>query len=149
MHREIQIGLEDYLDGRADRSFQNHLAGCAGCREEVSRMQSVSGTLAGLKSSDVIEPSLGFHARVMRQVVEKQGSSFWGALSLDPGFARKLAFGSLLGLATLGAYLFTGVEDPMALVDHTPEAVMASHDSSVDQQQHLNGMLVTLANYHQ
>ena len=86
----------------------------------------------------------------MRNVAERKASSIWGVFTIDPGFARKLAFGSLLGLAAFGGYLFTATEDSMAQADHSPEAVMASHDTnSPDQQQHMDGMLLTLATYRQ
>jgi len=154
MHPIIENGLEEYLEGRANREFDTHLAACLSCREQVAAFQRVSGmvkgTLSCLPSEAPAEPLLGFQARVMRNVAQQKSGSVWGLFTIDPAFARKLAFGSLLSLAALGGYLFTGTEDSMEKADHTPEAVMASHDTnSPDQQQHLDGMLLTLATYHQ
>ena len=150
MHRIIENGLEDYLDGRSDQAFDAHLGDCAECRKQVAEMREVSGMLGSLRTAVAMEPPLGFQARVLREVAGQKAGSLWGVFRIDPGFARKLAFGSLLGLGVMGGYLFTGTADSMAQADHTPEAVMASHDAAaIDQQQHLNGMLVTLASYHQ
>ena len=151
MHRVIENGLEDYLDGRADGAFESHLRDCSPCRAKVAQLEGVSALLIGFRTAEPPSPPLGFQARVLRSVVsEQKPGRVWDLFRIDPGFARKLAFGSLLGLAAFGGYLFTGVDDSMAQADHTPEAVMASHDSAgADQQQHLDGMLVTLATYHQ
>ena len=150
MHPIIENGLEDYLDGQSSREFDAHLAACVPCQQQVSAVQRVSGMLTGLRSAQPPSPPLGFQARVMRNVAERKASSIWGVFTIDPGFARKLAFGSLLGLAAFGGYLFTATEDSMAQADHSPEAVMASHDTnSPDQQQHMDGMLLTLATYRQ
>jgi hypothetical protein len=150
MHDLITRGLEDYLSGSAGREFDSHLAQCADCREEVEGIRRVTGLLSALRSEEVFVPSIGFSARLVRSVRQEEGRSFWRVFSVDPGFARKLVFGSLLSLAILGSYLATQPEDTMAQADHTPEAVLSSHDpSTLSQQQHTDGMLMTLADYHQ
>jgi hypothetical protein len=150
MHPIIENGLEDYLGGHPNREFEVHVAQCLSCQKEIAAIQRTSGMLSSFKSDAPPSPPLGFQTRVMRRVADQKASSIWGVFTMDPGFARKLAFGSLLSLAALGGYLFTATEDSMAQADHTPEAVMASHDaSSPDQQQHLDGMFLTLATYHQ
>jgi hypothetical protein len=86
----------------------------------------------------------------MRGIQQQQSRSFWNVFRIDPSLVQKAAFASLLGLAVFVSYLATSPGDSMAAGDHTPEAVIASHDvSSADRQQHINGMLVTLANYRQ
>ncbi len=150
MHRAIENHLEEYLEGRSSREVDAHLEACAACREEVSAIARVSHVLTSFRSAQPPSPPLGFQARLMRGVAERKTASVWGVFSVDPAFARKLAFGSLLSLAVLGSYLAVGIDDSMAKADHTPEAVLASHDiSSPDQQQHRDGMLLTLATYHQ
>jgi len=150
MHSIIESGLEDYLDGRSNQQFETHLESCHSCKAEIAAIQQVSAALINFRSEAPPDPSLGFQSRVMRKVAERDASSVWSVFRIDPGLARKLAFGSLLSLAALGGYLFTGTEDSMAKADRTPEAVMASHDTnSPNQQQHLDGMLLTLATYHQ
>ncbi len=150
MHRIIENGLEEYFEGRPSREFDVHLAQCEACRADVSAFQEVSGMLTGFRTGAPPEPSLGFSARVLRSVQEDRKRNFWQVVSLDPGFTRKLALASLLGLAVLGGYLVTDPNDATIQTTHTPEAVMASHDvTSPDIRQHQNGMLMTLATYHQ
>jgi hypothetical protein len=149
MHDVFERGVEDYLAGSASREFESHLAQCASCREELDGFVRVAGMLGALRAVDGPGPSLGFSNRVMVGIHEQKGRSFWGAFTIDPSFARKIAFASLLSLAILGSYLATQSADSMALADHTPEAVLASHDVSApsDDPQKMDGMLVTLATY--
>jgi anti-sigma factor RsiW len=149
MHPEVETGLEDYLSGSAGPEFESHLAQCASCREETRRIEQISSLLRPLRTDDAMEPPLGFGARVMQNVREQESRSIWSVFRVDPDFARKLAFGSLLSLAILGSYLVTQPGDSAAQADHTPEAVIASHDVSAAADQHLDGMLFTLATYHQ
>ena len=87
----------------------------------------------------------------MRNIQERRRRSFWGILTADPAFTQKLALASILSLAVLGGYFATQGGDAIAKAEHTPEAVMASHDTSpaASEQQHIDGMLMTLATYHQ
>jgi len=151
MHKIIEQGLEDHLAGAVDREFDTHLAQCSPCREEVEGMKQVSSLLASLRADSEMAPPLGFSSRLMRSIEERQSRSIWSVFTVDPGFIRKLALASLLGLAAFGSYLATQQDDALAATRHTPEAVMASHDPSAapDDPQHMNGMLMTLATYHQ
>lgn len=151
MHDVIERGVEDYLAGMANREFESHLAQCARCREELGGIQRVSGLLSVLRSEDAPAPPLGFTARTMGLIAEEKSRSFWSAFAIDPAFTRKIAFASLLSLAILGSYLASKGTDNMAQADHTPEAVMASHDVSLpsDDPQKMDGMFLTLATYHQ
>ncbi len=147
MHDVIEKGLEEYLGGSVNREMETHLAQCERCRSEVEEIRQLSSLLGTYLAEAPMEPALGFSQRVMRRVAEDKGRSLWSVLSVDPGFARKLVLASLLSLAALGGYLAT---QPLEGENHTPESVLASHDVySTDQQQHLDGMLVTLATYHQ
>lgn len=150
MHGVIEEGLEDYLRGSANREVLSHLANCEGCRKEVGQIEELSALFGALRNEIDIAPSLGFSQRVMRRVQEDKGRSFWNVFSVDPGFARKIALASLLSLAALGSYLATAPADSSMVPGGAPEAVLASHDvNSPDVQQHQDGMLVTLATYHQ
>lgn len=150
MHDIIEGGLEDYLDGSASREFESHLAQCRECAKEVTRMRDLAGGVRALRIDTPTEPPLGFSARVMRGVQQQQGRNFWNVFRIDASLVQRAAFASLLGLAVFGSYLATSPGDSMAAGDHTPEAVIASHDvTATDPQQHINGMLVTLATYHQ
>lgn len=158
MHDVIERGVEDYLAGSASREFETHLAQCARCREELRGIERYSGMLGVLRAgvneggliNDAPEPSPGFARRVMAGIEQEKSRSFWAAFSIDPAFTRRIAFASLLSLAILGSYLATQSSDSMAVADHTPEAVLASHDVSApsDDPQKMDGMLVTLATYH-
>ncbi len=151
MHEIVQEGLEDYLSGRASREFEAHLGTCVNCRAEVAELSAVSGFLGELRPVDPITVPLGFSNRLMRTIDGQKSKGFWSIFALDPGFTRKLALASLLGLVLFGSYLATEQGDAMAPSDHTPEAVMAGHDVSnaSDDAQHINGMAITLASYHQ
>ena len=149
MHDIIEKGLEDYLAGSRNREFVSHLADCQSCRKDVEGIQEVSSLLTLFRTEEHVEPSLGFEARLMRNIREQRAHSFWNIFNVEPAFTRKIAFGALLSLAILGSYLATENGDSMAVADHTPEAVMANHDPSQSDDQRLDGMLVTLATYHQ
>ena len=149
MHDVVEKGLEDHLAGVLNREFDSHLAQCSRCREEVEGMKQVSSLLASLRTDSEIAPPLGFSARLLHNIDEQKTRSIWSVFTVDPGFIRKLAVASLLGLFAFGGYLATQQDDSLA--HHTPEAVMASHDpgAAPDDPQHMNGMLMTLATYHQ
>jgi hypothetical protein len=149
MHNVVEKGLEDHLAGSVNREFDSHLAQCAPCREEVEGMMQVSGLLAALRADNEVAPPLGFSSRLLGSIQDRRRRSIWSVFTIDPSFIRKLAVASLLILAAFGSYLASQPEDPLALIRHTPEAVMASHDPAAapDDPQHMNGMLMTLATY--
>jgi anti-sigma factor RsiW len=151
MHRIVEQELENYLSGRVGRELASHLSSCEECRVEVAEMQTLSGLFGDLRAAEPVAVPLGFSNRVMLNVKERKSKTFWGIFAVDPGFTRKLALASLLCLAACGGYLATQPVDSVAPSDHTPEAVMASHDATApsDDPQHMDGMLVTLASYHQ
>jgi len=111
----------------------------------LSSLRADSGGFAGA------EPPTGFSSRLLREIEERRSRSIWSVFTVDPGFIRKLAVASLLGLMAFGGYLATQPDDGALLARHTPEAVMASHDPAAapDDPQHMNGMLMTLATYRQ
>jgi anti-sigma factor RsiW len=150
MHDVIARGLEDYLRGSASRDVEAHLSECERCREEVSRMGEISALFETLHAETAIEPSLGFSQRVMRRVQEEKSRRVWSIFTVEAGFARKLALASLLSLIALGGFLASDPVETPAMGVNTPEAEIRTHDvSSTSPQEHQNGMLVTLATYHE
>ncbi|MBI1786265.1 MAG: zf-HC2 domain-containing protein [Acidobacteria bacterium] len=152
MHQVIQDNLEEYLAGslRAEdqRQVESHLEGCADCRRDLASMREMSGWLQSLRGEQAPEPASGFYARVSRRIaaVEEESSrSIWAAL-LEPAFARRVAFASLLLLASLGSFLVSRESDYSQ--GPTPELVLAVENeapSSLDSRDH---MLATLVSYH-
>ncbi len=153
MHPVIVESLEEYLSGNLLpsrlREFEAHLTTCQACREEVRGMQEVSSLMGVFRPAELIAPSPGFVARVMRQVgTEQPVVSFWSLFSLDTGFARRVVFASLMTLAVLGSYLVTR-ETSYTPAAPTPEAVMAIEQAPANAPQgnDRDMMLVTLTSY--
>ncbi len=151
MHEIIVEKLEDYLSGRGGREVGSHLSGCESCRAEVAELAAVSEYLSELRTSEPVSVPLGFSNRVMMGIRDQKPKGFWSIFAMNPAFTRKLALASLLCLAACGVYLATQPIDAAAQADHTPEAVLASHDATAPSSdpQHMDGMLVTLASYNQ
>jgi anti-sigma factor RsiW len=151
MHAVVMESLEEYLSGTldpaADRAVEAHLTTCQRCREELAGMQNISELFVSLQPEEILEPTPGFYARVIKQVGERKAvPAFAGFFALDLAFGRRLAFASLLTFAILGSYLVMREgEYPTGL---SPEAVMAQQNSpaflSASAQ---DNMLVTLTTY--
>ncbi len=142
--------LEEYLSGALSeagrRKIELHLNACVSCREDVIGMQDISLLFEGLKPpKEVVAPSPGFYARVLRQVGTPAAvPSFWSLFSLDFAFGRRLALASLLSLAVLGGILVTRESE----YPNGPTAVMAEQNSPFfDSAPAQDSMLVTLASY--
>lgn len=76
---QISNQLIAYLDGRANaaerRNVEGHLAACAACRlraEEFRRLWDV------LEEAPVLEPSLGFDARLRQRIAAEPRPRQWG-----------------------------------------------------------------------
>jgi anti-sigma factor RsiW len=142
--------LEDFLSGTLEpadeRAIEAHLGACQQCRDEVRTMQDVSQFFVSLKSEEVMEPSLGFYASVMRQAEPRETPSFASSFALN--FGRRLVFASLLTLAVLGSYLVSRESD--LSTGPSPAAVMAQQNSpAFDSAPGHHNMLVTLTAYEQ
>ena len=152
MHPVIVESLEEYLSGNllpaSLREFEAHLNTCPECRDEVRGMQEVSSLFGTLRPAEIIMPSAGFAARVMRQVAAEPVASFFSLFALDGGFARRVVFASLLTLAVLGSYLVTR-ETEYSPGPPTPEAVMAIEQApaGAPERNDRDMMLVTLTSY--
>lgn len=154
MHAVVIDSLEEYLSGvlepAVERQIEAHLMACESCREEVNGMREVSQLFGSLRADEVVEPSLGFYAGVMRQVAEqrKPTPSFTGLFALDFAFGRRLVFASLLTLAVLGTFLAT--REAQTPLGPSPEAIMAQQESpAFDSAAGQESMLVTLTAYEQ
>jgi len=148
MHDIVRNELERHFSGDAPQSFYDHLSGCQACRAEVSSMDEVAFVLRDLKpaAGAAPEPALGFYNRVVGDIVDRQQKEAWGLFSPGAAFFRRIAFASLLVLASLGSFLVTR-ESSEGGADAA--AIMAQHDSS---DVHSEGadrdrILVTLASY--
>lgn len=156
MHPVIQNGLEEYLSGtmdpRSQVQFDAHLAGCAACREQVEGMREISSLFAALRteSEEAPAPRAGFYARVSQRIDQDTSGSIWTAL-LQPAFARRVAFASLLLLATLGGFLFSVEPGDEFASSPTPEMILAVDEETpepfVDPFDSRDRMLVTLVSH--
>jgi hypothetical protein len=148
MHHIVLNELEKHFSGDAPKSFYDHLEICPDCRAQVSAMDRVSVFLRDMTAEpgDAPEPALGFYTRVVGGILERQKTEAWGLFSPGAAFFRRIAFASLLVLASLGSFLVTR-ENAQSGVDGA--AIMAQHDLSgtgaegVDRDR----ILVTLASY--
>jgi hypothetical protein len=153
MHDEIRNELEGFLSGDAvSRSFTRHLEECPPCAREVDEMEQVSLSLQSLRveETEAFTPSLGFYAKVARNIEAEQRSPLWGLFAPDLQFFRKVAFASLMLLAVLGSYLVSRESD-YATSMGAEQATLTEHNSTVPHEspadrQHI---LVTLAAYEQ
>lgn len=153
MHDVVVNELEEHLAGKASPAFHGHLASCQDCRSEVGSITGVSGLLAELRydpetaaSGTGIEPSPFFYTRVAAGIVEHQNTGHWGLLAPGAAFFRRIAFASLLVLASLGSYLIMR-EGNVSGTDAA--AIMAQHDVTADHAASSDRdlMLATLASY--
>ena len=151
MHAVVVESLEEYLSGTLKPEtrwdVEAHLRTCEPCRQEVAGMQEISGLFSAMAPDEVIEPSLGFCARVMQEVeARKPVAAFAGLFGLDLAFARRVVFASLLVLAALGSYLVT--RESGFPVGSSPETVMAQQESSQFEGAPAHeAMLATLTTY--
>ncbi len=151
MHAVVMDSLEEYLAGvlkpAAKQEIEAHLNACDACRGEIRSMQAVSQLFVSLRSEEVVEPALGFSARVLAQVNERKAvPSLANVFGLNLAWGRRLIFASLLTLAVLGSYLVLG-ESGYA-VGPSPEAVMAQQEApAFDSGPAQDNMLVTLTAY--
>ena len=151
MHAVLMESLEEYLAGALEpatqRKIEAHLSTCKLCREEIHGMQDVSQLFVSLRSEEVVEPALGFSARVLAQVNERKAApALANIFGLNLAWGRRLIFASLLTLAVLGSYLVLGESGYTA--GPSPEAVMAQQESpAFDSAPAQDNMLVTLTTY--
>ncbi len=156
MHRSIKARLEEYLGGTVDaagrREVESHLRECEACRREVEGMRSHSAMLRLLKFAGEIEPAPGFYARVLERIESQRVASIWELL-IEPAFARRVAYASLMLILLFSALLITGGERSESTYYYyqSPEAILAAEPVSPylgdDINRDRDVMLVNLATY--
>lgn len=157
MHEPISEFLEQYLAGNRNlpAQFDQHLSGCAECREELSAMTQQAELVRSLRPTQEAEPRAGFYARVMEQIEARRAkATFWSGF-LEPVFAKRLAFASLTLVVLLGSVLAV-LQNDRTIEDVSsihPEAVMvqqAQATSVADSpEQERDATLVNLTTYSQ
>jgi hypothetical protein len=106
MHRLVEENLEEVLKG-TEGSASQHLAECAGCREEVAAMRVHAAMLRSWRAPlDEVEPRAGFYARVMERIEAASPASIWD-LFFDSVFGRRIAIASMALALLLSVYLVT------------------------------------------
>ena len=148
MHDIVLNELESHFSGDAPQSFYDHLDGCPECRAQVAAMDETAVFLREMRPDPAAapEPRLGFYNRVVGDIVAQQKSEAWGLFSPGAAFFRRIAFASLLVLASLGSFLVTressegGADAAAIMAQHDTSAV---HSESADRDR----ILVTLAAY--
>jgi hypothetical protein len=96
---------------------------------ELERMRQISLLFPALRSEAAVEPSPYFSVRVMNSIGRPRPfrEGLFEALlgtTMDTAFVRRVAFASLLVLATLGGYLAT--TDAEFRFGVTPELIIAA-----------------------
>lgn len=96
---DVSKELIAYLDGRANSAerheVEDHLAGCAACRNRAEEMRKVSMLLGEMP---VVEPSFGFDARVRQRVAAEPRRSWFGWFVPAPRLALSVAMLIALGV---------------------------------------------------
>ncbi len=155
MHQPIKGRLEEYLGGTIDaigrREVEAHLRECESCRREVEGMRGQAEQLRVLRPVEGIEPSPGFYARVLERIESQRVASIWELL-VEPVFARRIAYASLMLILLFSALLLTGREQAVpAYYYQSPEAILAAEPVSPylgdDINRDRDVMLVNLATY--
>jgi hypothetical protein len=156
MHDIVTNELEQHFSGNAPQSFYAHLDACSECRAEVAAMDEVSLVFRDLKPelAEVPEPRLGFYNRVVTGIVDHHKKEAWGLLSPGAAFFRRIAFASLLVLASLGSFLVTressaGGTDAAAIMAQSNVSAPRSGTPAADQDAGADRdrVLVTLASW--
>ena len=95
--RSLSKDLIAYLDRRANsaerRVVEEHLAECSACRERAEEFRKVWGVLDAMP---VIEPTLGFDARMRQKIAAEPHGGVLGWLTAQPRLAFSMAMLALL-----------------------------------------------------
>jgi hypothetical protein len=135
MHGSIRTELESLLEGNGDAaSLTQHLTSCSECAGEVAAMQTQNNLFRPLKSSEDVEPTAGFYARVMQRIEEKAKDSIWAVFVYSP-FGKRLAFASLSVALLLGSYVVAQEKLDGDLTADTVVAEQTHYDVPMDGDQ--------------
>ena len=131
------------MKAEALAGYRAHLGACSGCREQVAALQAQARMLHILRApAEDLHPAPGFYARVMERIEAQRPVSLWSVF-LEPIFARRVMYATLVLLLTLGSStLFTSERHEALANDSNPVGVLAgygprvqtanSHDAEVD-----------------
>jgi hypothetical protein len=150
MDDSIHSGLEDYLSGSASPEFLRALDKDPRAQIEVRQMRELSDLITTLRADEVAVPPY-FYAKLATSIEKRQAArSEWNPFSFQSAFGRRVAYASLLTLTFVGTYLVARDDSSKQFVA-SPEAILASHDVSVDHSpaDDRDTMMVTLASYGQ
>jgi hypothetical protein len=153
LHDVVVDELERHLSGTASRAFHDHLDECPGCRAEVAAMTEFSKLMQEFRVAPEAapQPSLVFYNRVANRIIEDQRQEAWGLFSPGAAFFRRIAFASLLLLASLGSFLVTRESSyiPPAPQGASDATLIMQHDLSDDHAPSADRdrMFVTLATF--
>jgi anti-sigma factor RsiW len=107
MHAIVQNHLEKMLENRLPpqlrQQVEDHLTGCADCREGYAEALETSRLLKLLASDEAPEPAPGFSIKVMQSIQEARASRGW----LYFPALRELGFAMAAFLLLLGGYYVT------------------------------------------
>lgn len=123
MHQPIMDGLEAYLAGQPSPAFVDHLAHCPECRCLAEALAGQSSMVRSLRSTDSVDITPGFYARVMERIEAQRPVSIWDTF-LEPLFARRLVYASLALLIVLSGIFITFETQGDTRPDH-PELVLS------------------------
>lgn len=105
MHGSIRNELERLLEGNAEAvAVKQHVAACNECSSELAAMRAQNELFRSWKTSEEVEPTGGFYARVMQRIEEKAKDSIWAVFVYSP-FGKRLALASLSFALLLGSYV--------------------------------------------
>ncbi|MCS7025211.1 MAG: hypothetical protein NZV14_10445 [Bryobacteraceae bacterium] len=142
-------GLEGYLAGKPDPRLQQHLAQCRECRETATQFLAVAEMVRSLRPAELLEPAPGFYGRVMDRIESQRSSSIWSVF-LEPLFAKRLVYASVILTLFLGIMLFTSPKDEAVHLSSTPEHILVEEQppvSLVNVDQDRNTVFVQLTTY--
>ena len=148
MDDSIQSGLEDYLSGSASPEFLRAIQQDPRAQSEVRQMRELSDLMTSLRGEELAPPPY-FYAKLAASIEKRQAArSAWNPFSFQSTFGRRVAYASLLTLTFVGSYLVARDDSSKQFVA-SPEAILASHDTSVDHSpaDDRDSMMVTLASY--
>jgi len=150
MHQSVREGLEDYLAGSGSPSeeFTAHLKSCRDCAEELQTLREQARLIRVLRSSEAMEPSPGFYARVVDRIERRTQPSIWTAL-LEPSFGRRIAMASAALALVVSAYIVS--TEPFRVAPPTSNAIaiqaLPQQDTPATVAQDRDVVLASLASF--
>lgn len=98
----LEDSIEGTLNGQDAKKLEQHLTGCAGCREALEEARLSSRLLQW--GEPAVEVSPGFARTVMARIREAEARSDSGIMPALVAFASRLAITATLALGVMLAY---------------------------------------------